>query len=86
VARDKTEITVELAAGGKVPLAIAGIVPVKASAENGAITPGALLVASNTPGHCMLSGENPQVGTVLGKALEGLDQGTGMILMLVMLQ
>jgi hypothetical protein len=61
-------------------------VPVKASAENGAITPGALLVASDTSGHCMLAGENPPVGTVLGKALEGLEQGTGIILMLVMLQ
>jgi hypothetical protein len=86
VARDKNKATVELAANGKVPLAIAGIVPVKASAENGAITPGALLVASDTPGHCMLAGENPPIGTVLGKALEGLERGTGIILMLVMLQ
>lgn len=78
--------TSELTAEGKVPLAIAGVVPVKASAENGAITPGALLVASATPGHCMLAGANPPVGTVLGKALEGLEQGTGSILMLVMLQ
>jgi hypothetical protein len=86
VAREKDEATMGLAADGKVPLAIAGIVPVKASAENGAITPGALLVAADTPGHCMLAGENPPVGTVLGKALEGLERGTGIILMLVMLQ
>ncbi len=86
VAREKNEATAGLAANGKVPLAIAGIVPVKASAENGAITPGALLVASDTSGHCMLTGKNPPVGTVLGKALEGLEQGTGIILMLVMLQ
>lgn len=84
--REKGEATVDLTADGKVPLAIAGIVPVKASAENGAITPGALLVASGTPGHCMLAGQDPPVGTVLGKALEGLEQGTGTILMLVMLQ
>jgi hypothetical protein len=85
VAAEK-KATVALAADGKVPLAIAGIVPVKASAENGAITPGALLVASNTPGHCMLAGDSPAIGTVLGKALQGLEQGTGSILMLVMLQ
>ena len=84
--REKGEAKTELTANGKVPLAIAGIVPVKASAENGAITPGALLVASDTPGHCMLAGKDPPIGTVLGKALEGLDQGTGIILMLVMLQ
>jgi hypothetical protein len=85
-AREKGELMFDPAADGKVPLAIAGIVPVKASAENGAITPGALLVASGTPGHCMLAGEDPPLGTVLGKALEGLEQGTGMILMLVTLQ
>jgi hypothetical protein len=78
--------TVELAADGKVPLAIAGIVPVKASAENGAITPGSLLASSATPGHCMLAGPNPPAGTVLGKALQGLDHGTGIILMLIMLR
>jgi hypothetical protein len=86
MAREKNEATAELAADGKIPLAIAGVVPVKASAENGAITPGALLVASDTPGHCMLAGENPPIGTVLGKALEGLERGAGIILMLVMLQ
>jgi hypothetical protein len=83
--RDKVP-TQALAANGKVPLAIAGIVPVKASAENGSITPGALLVASATPGHCMRAGDDPQTGTVIGKALEGLDDGTGVIKILVMLQ
>ena len=35
----------------------------------------------------MNAGPNPPaVGTVIGKALEGLEQGTGMIQMLVMLQ
>jgi hypothetical protein len=71
---------------GKVPLAVVGVVPVKASVENGPIQPGDLLVASATPGHAMKAGPNPPVGTVLGKALEGLDEGTGVIQMLVMLQ
>ena len=71
---------------GKVPLAITGIVPVKVSAENGAIHPGDLLVTSATPGYAMYGGNNPPVGTILGKALGSLDSGTGVILVLVMLQ
>jgi hypothetical protein len=67
-------------------LALVGQVPVKASAGNGPIAPGDLLVASATPGHAMKAGPNPPVGTVIGKALEGLDAGTGVILMLVTLQ
>jgi hypothetical protein len=70
----------------KIPLAVLGVVPVKASTENGAIQPGDLLVASATPGHAMKGDPNPPVGTVIGKALERLDQGTGIIQMLVMLQ
>jgi hypothetical protein len=70
----------------QVPLAIVGIVPVKVSAENGAIQPGDLLVASNTPGHAMRAGELPATGTVIGKALSGLETGTGTIQMLVTLQ
>ncbi len=68
------------------PLAMVGIVPVKASAENGPIAPGDLLAASATPGHAMKAGSNPPVGAVIGKALEGLDAGSGIILMLVTLQ
>jgi hypothetical protein len=71
---------------GKIPLAVTGVVPVKASAENGAIHPGDLLVASATPGHAMKAGSDPAVGTVIGKALGVLENGTGVIQMLVMLQ
>ena len=71
---------------GRVPLAVVGVVPVNASAENGPIQPGDMLVASSTPGHVMRAGPNPAVGTVIGKALEPLDEGTGVIQMLVMLQ
>jgi hypothetical protein len=73
-------------AAGEIPLAIMGVVPVKVSAENGTIRPGDLLVASTTPGHAMRAGENPPNGTVIGKALGSLTEGTGVIQMLVMLQ
>jgi hypothetical protein len=74
-------------AGDKVPLAVVGVVPVKATAENGAIVPGDLLVASGTAGHTMRCvGVDKCFGRTIGKALEGLDQGTGTILMLVVLQ
>jgi len=76
----------ELDNAGKIPLAVVGVVPVKASAENGPIAPGDLLVASSTPGHAMKAGDNPPSGTVIGKALEGLNEGTGVIKMLVVLQ
>ena len=71
---------------GQVPLAIMGVVPVKVSAENGAIRPGDLLVASATPAHAMRASANPPNGTVIGKALGTLTQETGVIQILVMLQ
>jgi len=73
---------------GKIPLAIMGVVPVKVSAENGAIRPGDLLVASSTPAHAMRASANPPNGTVIGKALGALSEaeGAGVIQMLVMLQ
>jgi hypothetical protein len=76
----------EMDLSDKAPLAIMGVVPVKVSAENGPISPGDLLVASATPGHAMKADPNPAVGTVIGKALAGLDSGTGVIQVLVMLQ
>ena len=46
---------------GKVPLAVVGIVPVKVSAENGAIRPGDRLVASATRGYAMRGGREAEV-------------------------
>ena len=37
--------------------AVIGVVPVKVTAENGAIRPGKLLVRSGTPGHAMQAGQ-----------------------------
>ncbi len=71
---------------GKIPLSVVGVVPVKVSAENGSILPGDLLVASATPGHAMKAGPNPPLGTVIGKALEMLEAGVGVIIMLAILQ
>lgn len=73
-------------AAGKVPLAIIGVVPVKVSAENGAIQPGDLLVAASIAGHAMRADQNPPGGTVIGKALGSFKGDTGVIQMLVMLQ
>jgi|HubBroStandDraft_6_1064221.scaffolds.fasta_scaffold00232_2 hypothetical protein len=71
----------------EIPLAIVGIVPCKVSAENGAILPGDLLVTSSTPGHAMKGTErNRMLGAVVGKALEPLSEGKGVIQVLVTLQ
>jgi thiamine monophosphate kinase len=78
--------TVEGEVEGAIPLAIVGVVPVKVTAENGAIRPGDLLVASSVPGHAMKAGANPPQGTVIGKAMEKLDTGTGVIRLLATLQ
>jgi hypothetical protein len=72
---------------GGVPIAILGVGSCKVSAENGPIRPGDLLVTSSTPGHAMRADrESAQPGTILGKALESLDAGTGLIQVLVTLQ
>ncbi|MGV8040451.1 MAG: hypothetical protein AB2L07_10350 [Thermoanaerobaculaceae bacterium] len=68
------------------PVAMVGVVPVKASAENGPIRPGDLLVASSTPGHAMRAGTRAPNGCVIGKALGRLEAGTGLITMAVILQ
>jgi hypothetical protein len=71
---------------GAIPLAVVGVVPVKVTAEGGAIVPGDLLVASSTPGRAMKAGDQPPLGSVLGKALQPLASGSGVIKMLATLQ
>ncbi len=58
---------------------------IKVDASYGAIQPGDLLVSSPTPGHAMRA-ENPSVGSVIGKAMGALDEGTGIIAVMVSLQ
>ena len=69
----------------EVPVALSGVVSCKVDASWGAIVPGDLLQSSPTPGHAMRS-ETPGIGSVLGKALEPLDAGTGTIRILVTLR
>jgi photosystem II stability/assembly factor-like uncharacterized protein len=66
-------------------LALVGRVPVKVTTENGPIQPGDLLASSSKPGYAMRCSEAKKCeGAVIGKALEALDKGTGLILMLIM--
>jgi hypothetical protein len=58
---------------------------IKVDAGYGAIEPGDLLVSSPTPGHAMRA-DDPRTGTVIGKALEALETGTGTIAVMVTLQ
>jgi hypothetical protein len=70
-----------------VPLALIGRVPVKADASYGAIGIGDLLTTSATPGHSRRCPDRLQcVGAIVGKALEPLQEGRGVILALVTLQ
>ena len=78
---------------GKALVAHSGRVRVKVDATYGAIRAGDLLVTSPTPGHAMRStplnvgeAEFHRPGTLLGKAIEPLAEGTGEILVLLTLQ
>ncbi len=76
----------EFKKGNKPPLALAGRIKCKATNQGGEIKIGDLLVASSKPGYAM-RGEPDKIrfGTVLGKALEPLDEKEGVILVLVTL-
>jgi hypothetical protein len=71
--------------GGSAPVALSGIARCKVDASFGAIAPGDLLVSAPTPGHAMRDAA-PLPGTVVGKALEPLAAGQGIIRVLVMLR
>ena len=66
-------------------IALTGTLPCKVDAGYGAIQVGDLLTTSPTAGHAMRA-DDPQPGTILGKALEPLETGTGLIKVLVMLR
>ena len=68
-------------------VALSGRVYVLADASTGAIKPGDLLTTSSTPGHAMkVANHNRAQGAILGKAMSSLNQGKGMVLVLVTLQ
>jgi hypothetical protein len=74
-------------ANGRHPVALSGRVYCRAVAVNGAIVPGDLLSTSDTPG-CAMKVTDPAraQGAILGKAMSGLPEGSGLILVLVTLQ
>ena len=81
----QSDLFKNLAPSEKIPLAVVGIVPVKATAANGPIRPGDMLTPSAVPGRAMRSRQIVP-GTIIGKAMEGLKSGEGVILMLIMLR
>jgi len=69
------------------PLALMGKVYCKVDASLGPVEIGDLLTTSETAGHAMKAGDPTRAfGAVLGKALQALQEGCGMIPILVALQ
>jgi hypothetical protein len=68
-------------------VALIGKVYALATTANGAIEPGDLLTTSNVPGHAMKATDKELwPGAVIGKAMSGLKEGEGLVLVLVNLQ
>jgi hypothetical protein len=71
----------------EIPLAVVGVVPCKVSAENGPIQIGDLLATASQPGYAMKATDRSRMlGAVVGKALQPLASGNGVIEVLVSLQ
>jgi len=70
---------------GEEQIAIAGRVPCKVDATKTPIHAGDLLTTSDKPGHAMKA-TDAKIGTVVGKAMGTIENGTGVIEVLVMLQ
>jgi len=72
---------------GDTHVAIAGRVYVKAEAFSTPIKPGDLLTTSSLKGYAMKATDRERAqGAIIGKAMTGLDSGTGLVLVLVNLQ
>ena len=72
--------------GGK-NVALTGRVYVQADASTAAIRPGDMLTTSSIPGYAMKVSDHARAaGAILGKAMTGLSEGKGMVLVLVTLQ
>jgi hypothetical protein len=73
--------------GGGKNVALSGRVYVQADASYGSIKPGDLLTTSATRGYAMKVTDHARAqGAILGKAMTGLNQGSGFVLVLVTLQ
>lgn len=71
----------------RVPVAMVGKVAVRVDAGWGPVRPGDALVSSPTPGCAMSAPDRAAAaGAILGKALSGLDEGVGLVEMVVSLQ
>ncbi|MDD5528350.1 MAG: hypothetical protein PHO56_05295, partial [Patescibacteria group bacterium] len=68
----------------KAPVALVGVIKVRANSSNGKIHQGDLLTTSAISGEAMLASA-PQIGTIIGKALED-DSGKGFVMALVNLK
>ena len=71
----------------EIPVAVVGIVPCKVTAANGAIHRGDLLVTSSLPGYAMKATDRTlTAGAIVGKAMQELSSGEGVIEVLVTLE
>ncbi len=74
-------------ADGSLPVSLTGRVYCWADASSGPIKPGDLLTTSATPGHAMkVTNYAKSKGAIIGKAMTGLKEGKGLVLVLVTLQ
>lgn len=72
---------------GRQPIALVGTVFCKADAAYGTIAIGDMMTTSPTPGHAMRADDPMRAfGAVIGKAMAPLDEGTGLIPILIALQ
>ena len=83
----RRQLTNPKTATKEIPMAMVGIVPTKVSAENGPIHRGDLLVSASLVGYAMKGTDRSRMlGAVVGKAMGSLDDGKGVIEVLVTLQ
>ena len=74
-------------ADGDHPVALTGRVYCHVDASYGAIEPGDLITTSPVPGHGMKVTDHGRAqGAIVGKAMTSLENGRGMVLVLVSLQ
>ena len=74
-------------ADGAYPVALTGRVYCWANTSNGPIEAGDLLTTSHVPGHAMKATDRDRAfGATIGKAMTSLEQGGGLVLVLVSLQ
>ena len=72
---------------GRQEVALSGRVYALADTSNGPIRPGDLLTSSSLPAHAMrVTDLRKAQGAIIGKAMSGLDRGSGLVLVLVSLQ